>query len=199
MREVRAVFRLVGECRERGYDSQDWAPCLLAGLQGLIGAPAALIGDLVASPPSRRLRSSFHADALGMSIGEHRLFLEMLQRRNFLRDPPSRRLFQLALTGTVWSHSLLQDDRDWRRSVVYDEFLDPLRLDDALISAWAVRGSEQPTWIGLCRARGEPRFGDRSRSLLRLFHRELGPQVGVTLAPVQSPGPAMLPPACTRC
>src|SRR3954452_24161931 len=46
LRDVRAVFRLVGECRELGPDVAGWRRHLIAGLCRLTGAQVGLVGEL---------------------------------------------------------------------------------------------------------------------------------------------------------
>lgn len=55
-RDLRAIYDLVGECRELGDDAPRWREHLTAGLGRMTGAGLAIVGELPIGPvPPRRV------------------------------------------------------------------------------------------------------------------------------------------------
>ena len=185
--DVRAVFRLVGECRELGIDSGLWRAHMLAELLRLTGGKVAMGGP-----------TGMHDNFAGkqplpvLDIGwdgprEQAIFQQYMLDGMHLSDPAISRFgAQLAtlpagVQSLTRSRRQLADDRAWYASAAFCEYLRPSGVDDGLMSLVKVAGG-RAHGIALFRPPNEPRFIARDRRLLHLFHSELGPHIRINLA-----------------
>jgi DNA-binding CsgD family transcriptional regulator len=198
--EVRAVLRLVGECRDLGYDPELWGRHMFANLCRLIGARAGGGGEARKPHPAGPLEAVHHVET-GFEPWENDLFAAFL-RNNRIDSHP------LAIAGEGWwaatprpgqlavrTRSQLVRDREWYGSVAYNAYHRVIRIDHCLISALVLAADGLFSSIVLSRATGEPDFAPRHRRLLRLFHEELGRLIGPVLLSVGDLfSPTHLPP-----
>jgi DNA-binding CsgD family transcriptional regulator len=186
--DVRAVFRVIGECRELGIDSALWRAHLLVELLRLTNGQVAMEGP-----------TGMHHDFTGaqpvpvLDVGwdgprEQRIFQQYMIDRMHLRDPAIARFGSLLATLPTRVKSLtrsrrqLAGDHAWYTSAAFCEYLRPSGIDDGLMSV-ALVGDGQAHAIALFRPPGERRFTARDRHLLHLFHSELAPYLLTYLAP----------------
>jgi DNA-binding CsgD family transcriptional regulator len=188
LRDVRAIFQLIGECRELGIDSTLWRRHMLTEL-------LRLTGGLVAMGGPTRMRDNFASSQPlpVMDVGwegqrEREIFQQYMHDRMHLSDPAISRFgAQLAtlpagLKSLTRSRRQLADDRAWYASAAFCEYLRPSGVDDGLMSV-VFFDSAQAHAIALFRPPGEQRFTARDRRLLHLFHSELAPHLSTDLAP----------------
>src|SRR3990172_6608535 len=126
LRDVRRVFRLLGEVRELGNDPQQWREHELEGLMRLTGAIGGLSG-LEPVPMRGKLDDlRMFVDAACISPAERQVYLEYMQSGailaepaySFLRDHPQEsfvRLRRELVDDSTW-YSLPTTDRYHRRS-----------------------------------------------------------------------------------
>jgi DNA-binding CsgD family transcriptional regulator len=186
--DVRAVYRLVGECRELGIDSALWRTHMFVELLRLTGGQVAMGG-----PTCMHDRFAGAQPLPALDLGwdgprEQRIFYQYMLDRMHLCDPAISRFgAQLAtlpagVKSLTRSRGQLADDRAWYASAAFCEYLRPSGVDDGLMSLVVVADG-QAHGIALFRPPGEPRFSARDRRLLHLFHTELAPHLMNDLAP----------------
>ena len=193
--DIRAAFRLVGECRELGADPMAWRRHMLEGLRELTGAQLALYmqieslgtgAEAIAEP----LDSGFLDDA-GRALWGH------YQQSNAQRDDPFHLSYYRRFKGALLTRDLesVVDLSEWRRSRHYNDYIRACRLDDRITSSVHLPGTAPPVTqvIVLHRSAGDGRYPGRARRLVRLFHEELIPLVGRQLALPGAPAEPALP------
>lgn len=195
LREVRAVFRLVGECRELGADVAEWRRHLIAGLCGLTGAQVGLIGEIEYS--RRAWLQPLHFEDVGWSCpaDRHRVLDEFMASGLYGRDLSAERFFgKLPLvSGTVCREQIISD-REWRHSVVFNDFIRGGRLDLGLLSRQLIGRGDRANVVCLYLPYGAAPLPERGRRLVHLAQQELGPLLGKALAVAGEPGWSDLPP-----
>jgi hypothetical protein len=124
--DVRAALRLVGECRDLGYDPPAWGRHMFAGLCRLTGARAGNGGEVRLVRPARRLKGIAYFDA-GLEPWEHDRYASFLRTYGVEQHP-------IAGRSTVWpaaaprpgrlstkTRRQLVPDGQWYRSVAYSD------------------------------------------------------------------------------
>jgi DNA-binding CsgD family transcriptional regulator len=200
LEEVRAALRLVGECRDLGYDPQLWGRHMLASLCRLTGARAAGGGEARKPRSAGAAEALHHVDA-GYEPWEQDLFAAFLRTYGMDRHPVT-----IASAGwltarpqpgrlTVRTRREFLPDREWYGSFAYNEYHRIVRVDHCLFSALELAADGRYSSIVLSRATGERDFAPRHRHQLRLFHEELGRLIGPVLVSADDPfSPTRLPP-----
>lgn len=130
--EVRAAFRLVGECRDLGYDPDGWPARLVAGLPALVPGQMLLAGEFVyrglrpvpvrvaeAGWPSERSRALWQGWVRNPAMPEHPGLAAFAAK-------PDRR--------GVWTRAELVSDREWEASPHVNEVLRPAGIDEGMLS-----------------------------------------------------------------
>jgi DNA-binding CsgD family transcriptional regulator len=188
LRDVRAIFRLIGECRELGIDSSLWRGHMLSELLRLTGGKVAMGG------PTGMHDNFANAQPLPViDVGwdgprERGIFQQYMLGRMHIKDPAMARFgAQLAtlpagVKSLTRSRRQLADDPAWYASAAFCEYLRPSGVDDGLMSLVLVADGQEHA-IALFRPPGERRFTARDRRLLDLFHTELAPHLRIDLAP----------------
>ena len=194
--DIRATFRLIGECRELGTDPVAWRRHMLEGLRRLTGAQLALylhIHDLGtdAEQIAEALDSGF-LDESGRALWAH------YQREKAHRDDPFHLRYYRTFSGLLRTRSLesVVDMGKWRLSRHYNEYIRACRLDDRITSSVQLPESSPPATqvIVLHRSAADGRYPERARRLVHLFHEELIPLLGRQLTlPRSHPGEPILP------
>jgi DNA-binding CsgD family transcriptional regulator len=199
LRDVRAVFRLIGECRELGVDSTLWRAHMFAELLRLTGGKVAMGGPTFMHDNFSGAQPLPVLDVGWDGPREQAIFRQYMLDRMHLSDPAISRFgAQLttlppgvrSLTRNRWQ---LADDRAWYRSPAFCEYLRPSGVDDGMISLVLVSDG-MAHGIALFRPPGEPRFSSRDRRILHLFHTELARHLNGDLAPPGCDPISRLPP-----
>jgi DNA-binding CsgD family transcriptional regulator len=194
LREVRAVFRLVGECRELGADVTAWRRHLAVGLCRVTGAQVALVGEVEYS--RRAYNHPLHVEDVGWSCPADRRHVleEFFASGLYGRDLSAERFFGIypVKSRTVRREQIISDS-EWGRSVVFNEFIRRGGLDLGILSQRVFGGGERSNSIVLYRPFGEAPLPARVRRLVHLAQQELGPLLGTALAAAGDPGWSNLP------
>jgi DNA-binding CsgD family transcriptional regulator len=190
--DVRAAFRLVGECRDLGHDPGLWGRHLFEGLCRLTGARVGIGGELRApgaggagefvlpietglGPAERVVRADFYrspeSDWSGLPTRHH----------DWFGYHPVGRAFE-GWTGRVAARTRRQlfADRDWYGSHYYALYHRPVGTDHFLVSPLGLPDRAMNV-ITLHRTTGERDFSPRERRLLLLVHDEAGRLMGGAL------------------
>jgi DNA-binding CsgD family transcriptional regulator len=189
--DVRAVFRLIGQCCELGDDPFAWRRHLVDGAMRLAGARVGMCGEIVladadiTSPQVARGwedgQAAIWYGYLSEHVGKDDLFWHRVER-------------DAAMLQTVRRCDYVAD-REWYQLECIHESWRLADVDRIILSGRICRARE-PTLDGLVllRAWGEQRFGQRECRLIQLLHDELAPLVGQQLAATDEPGPSDLSP-----
>ncbi|QEG36093.1 helix-turn-helix transcriptional regulator [Bythopirellula goksoeyrii] len=189
--DMRAIFQLVGQCRELRLDSTIWRRHMLVELAGLtggqvaMGGPAALRGNQLQPDPAPLVDLGWNGER------ERGVFEQFLQHGVHQHDP-SLTSFGKQIASLSRSHNLLTrsrsqlaSDRSWYNSQAYCDYRRKSGTDDSMMSVARLPDGQWHA-ILLCRPPGEKRFSDRDLQLLNLFHDELRPYLQTELAPPES-------------
>jgi DNA-binding CsgD family transcriptional regulator len=186
LRDVRAAFRLVGECIELGPDAHAWRERLFDGLCQLTGAPVAVGGEsegLFTIDPEAHPLEFFYS---GFSANDRRVHQEYMARDDFMAiDPVIQCMFRPLRPVMTNNDERLLGRRVRQGSALFNEYLRPLRLDDRIMSFCRMTNEgSRSLWNGISfeRSLGDTPFGARERRLVHLVHRELKPLMGNRLA-----------------
>jgi DNA-binding CsgD family transcriptional regulator len=190
--DVRAALRLVGECRDVGYDPRLWGRHLIGGLCRLIGAR---MGDGGEVHPTRPLgpidgATCFHS---GFEPREQAVYEAFLRAHGISRHPLAIWYDKLRRAGThlgqmsVLTRRQLIPNRDWYESVAYQEHLRVIGTDNLIGSRLESTAEGWRTFIILHRTAGEPDFTPRQQALLALVHKELARLIGPVLVSAGDP------------
>lgn len=198
LRDLRSIYRLIGECRDLGADWHQWRAHALEGLRQLTGAQAAAGGEvqgfLTDGPKQIDLMSLGWADNVGRTM-----WAKFIRGEAPTADPMYERMLEtLGRRGGLVTHTLheLIEERQWRRSEHFNEYRLPGRVDGCLYSYFSLpsAGKDVIDVIELYGALGNRPFDQRERRLVLYFHHELAQLVGRQLAAAGDPSLSTLPP-----
>ncbi len=192
--DVRATLRLVGECRDLGYDPALWRRHAYEGVGRLIGARVVAGGEFRWRRPDGPI-APFDPLQVGLTPAEFdRYFLPFAREAvpdddvlfAHLRADPGRHV--------VHTRRRHIPDGDWYRCRMYVAYHEPVGLDECVASVWELPGDRADV-IGLHRDAADRDFSPRERRLLRLFHAELGRLIGpILVSSDDAYSPTRLPP-----
>lgn len=197
--EVRAMTRILGECRELGDDPLAWRLHLIASLGELVGAELILAGEIGGVLSGRLCMPG------GTAWGfEHGFNIEGYQALGqlFAEEPLNSELFAAQINrtlansgqGSVHTREQVLSDREWDRSYDYRRISMSLGSDDCLHSMQPTTAPDHFDTLSICRAPGRRKFGEHEAALVEHLHREVARLVGRALAEFQEPAPSQLPP-----
>jgi DNA-binding CsgD family transcriptional regulator len=186
--DVRAIFRLIGECRELGVDATLWQRHMLTELLRLTGGQVAMGG-----PTGMRDGFAESQPVPALDLGwdgprERGIFLQFLRNQMHMQDPALTAFgaqlatLRSATSCLTRSRRQLADDTAWYGSAAYCDYHRPSGTDDGMMSIVALSDG-QAHGIALFRSPNDPPFASRDRRLLHLFHIELAPHLRTDLAP----------------
>jgi DNA-binding CsgD family transcriptional regulator len=199
LRDVRAIYRLLGECCELGSDPLVWRAHMLRGLSRILGAQVAICGT--ALPPQDQSAMALVPDTfvhLGWATeGDRDRFVRWLHDSPPDIDPLVSHMAQAvprACPSLTCKRSDIVGDTQWYGSKFYNEFYRASHLDDRLESFFWHADSRAIDGICFIRPQESSRFDDRGRKLLRIFHQEVCRLLGTRLAHSSLPSVATLAP-----
>jgi DNA-binding CsgD family transcriptional regulator len=192
VQDVRDAYRLIGECRDLGSDPALWHSRMLGGMYGLIGAPATGgEGSWVNLISHHRQISAFDA---GLDARTRELYTAYRRDLGPTGNPIWRALLNVRGRLVTRTRRQLVSDTEWYRSVVFNEYRRPGKIDHQLTSVYQTSDDGAYSAITVVRALGERDFSPRERRLLNFFHAELGPLIGRALVSATEPSPVKLSP-----
>ena len=196
LREVRNVFRLIGECRELGADPNGWWLHLLQGAARLTGAQVGVGGEIRITPDGPQMLRPID---FGWAGERERASFLRYQAENCLASDHlfARFVERLRRAGRVTvRRDQLIPDSEWYRSVHFNEYVRVCGIDHNLVSLHAASqvAPASLSLINVYRSPGERAFDRRSLRLVHLLQRELCPRIGRQLASAREPSAADLAP-----
>lgn len=195
--DVRAVFRLVGECRDVGVDPAGWLARAGDGIRPLIAADVVL-ATLQPPGPFRRFATALAQYDAGWESDAHRMrCLRYIGSDEYFAAPDYRAYRALGRVGLVTARSRLVADREWYRTTHFHEHWRPAGADHYIVAIGGAATGAATSLINLSRAVGRPRFTRREVRLVWLVQQELARLIGGPLAVGPDPA-AGLPPRLRR-
>ena len=198
LQDLRALYQLIGECRDLGDDPLAWRRHLLAGLIRLCEAGVAVGGQMLG------LRAGRPSVGQPVEWGWEQGFDQAGWLRTlaeFGSDPSFSVTIMEYLrrgaheTGEALSRTDLLPDRAWYRSNLFEHGHRKGGVNESLICLRPVpRTADDFDGIVLLRAAGERDFSGRHRLLVREAYAIVAPLIGGALAHVGEPSPSELPP-----
>jgi DNA-binding CsgD family transcriptional regulator len=201
--DVRAITRLLAECRELGDDALLWRHHFLASAGKLIGAEAAAGGEMQSCRTGTP--ATFAASLWGFDGGLNLDGLRIIWEWNAI-DPFRSELWTTVHDAlhagphfTAARHQMLAGP-DWDRSNDYQYVMRTVEADEVIHSFHALPGNtghdqhdkhDGAVWF---RARGEATFDEREVAIIKFLHEEVARLVGGPLASADEPSPSQLPP-----
>jgi hypothetical protein len=190
--DVRDAYRLIGECRDLGSDPALWHSRMLEGVDRLIGAPAAAGGE------GHWVRPIFTPEAIsafdaGLDARARELYIRYRRELKPAGNPIWRVLRNVPDRLVTRTRRQLVSDTEWYRSVVFNEYRRPGKIDHQLTSVYPT-SDDAYSVITVLRTLGERDFSPREQRLLNFFHAELGPLIGRALVSATEPSPVKLSP-----
>jgi DNA-binding CsgD family transcriptional regulator len=198
--DVRTALRLVGECRDLGYDPQTWGRHLVAGLCRLVGAPMGEGAEIHSVQPLGPVDGGAYFDA-GFEPRQLAVRAAFMNAYGMSRHPLGIWYHKWRMATprpdpmTVWTRRQLIPDRDWYESVAYQDHHRVIGIDNLISSRLEAAAEGWRSFFILHRTAGEPDFTRRQQRLLRLAHAEVGRLIGPVLVSASDPySPTRLPP-----
>jgi DNA-binding CsgD family transcriptional regulator len=202
--DVRAVYRLLGECREQGDDPLRWHLHLFAGLAGLTGGGVAMGGEFTGMRRGRT--ASVRPVDWGWENGFNRLGWERGMAE--LRESPRTNhlvTFSCYLARTAASDGAclgrtdLLTDGDWNRAWDFRNIVEPSRGDHSLYCFRSIPGSgDGHLGVIIARRLRQADFSARNKAVVQEVVAMVTPLLGGPLARFDDPSPADLPPLARR-
>jgi DNA-binding CsgD family transcriptional regulator len=176
LRDVRAVFRLIGEVRELGDAPLAWKQHMTVQLPRLIGAQVGISIEAVV-PPGGALTHLGSIDH-GWGDFERQLYLRYQNDGEHLGDPAIPPFIRLMKRKSFFTVNRRQrvEDAVWYSSWHVNEIRRAARLDDAICSNARIvlpKAGIHVHVLAMHRPWGERPFEPKQLRLVHLFHDEL--------------------------
>ena len=193
--DVRAVFRLIGECRELGADPVEWRLHLLRELCGILGARVGAGGEATGMAQQRFIPLST-VDVGWENDDQRQVMFEWMALQSQQRSPTGLLPWKEPITESlVLARDDVFSDHEWYNSVQYCDYLRRSELDHLIVSMQRVAiGADNYSGVCILRSLGERKFRPRDKTFLQLLHEELAPMVGRQLAAAHEPSATQLSP-----
>jgi DNA-binding CsgD family transcriptional regulator len=193
LEDVRAAMRLVGECRDLGYDPALWLRHACAGLCGLFGARVVLAAEARWARPGGTI-APINAALVGLPPAVEGGFMHYVRMGGLETDVINGPLKAIPGPHLTRTRRQLLPDREWYRSAQYDVLHRPAGTDNGIATLLELPG-DRAILSGLHRSAGDRDFSERESKLVHLFHEELGRLIGPVLVSADdSFSPTRLPP-----
>ena len=192
-RDVRAIFRLIGECRDLGNDPGLWHRRLLEGLALLFGVVQAAGGELYWERPGRHLQPVSAYNVTAEPAGDE-AFDAYRRDEAWDGDPVIQAISKLPGKLITRTRRQLVPDAEWYGSDTFNQNRRPAHIDHHLLSVLQMSDKGATSVLAVTRALGERDFSPRERRLFNFLHAELGGLIGGPLVSATDPRVAQLSP-----
>jgi DNA-binding NarL/FixJ family response regulator len=193
--DIRAMTRLLGECRELGDDPIVWRQHLCGGIAQMVGAELITSGEMTGCLGGNVRMPG--GTAWGFENGFNAAGYRILMEHGPVRAATFRAgIGELRARGAMtMARQQLVTDRMWYRSFEYDVIARTIGTDAMIQSMIPIDAArDEVDGMGLCRSTGRPAFSEREVDLVNLVHLEVARQVGGPLSRFGEPAPSQLPP-----
>ncbi len=198
LKDVRAVMRLIGECRELGADPEAWHAHLVRNMCRLVEAQVGIGANMLDFEKGKTPKGLSVYRTGWPTERSEALWNEYVGTVPVQRTPEYARL--VGFTGTIVTRTRAQlyEDQLWYRSATYNEYHKQCGIDHYVFSilrrpnAHESKDVYNTLWVH--RAVGERGFTRRDWWLMRTIHAQIGEMMGRELAAPGQPGPGALSP-----
>ena len=179
LRDFRRACRLIHDCRDVGHDPAAWRAVLIEGVAGMVDASVVIASEFALAGECAGINL---ADRWPDSKLRERWMRDHVVTGDYRNTTSFRRYSALQGGLITRTREQLVEDGEWYISSEFNEAHRTFGVDDLMASN--LRSGDPPMLYGFqaLRALGTRRFLARERRLVRLFHRELAPHLGTTLA-----------------
>lgn len=197
LRDLKHIYRLIGECRDLGADPIAWRGHLLEQLCWMLDMQVAIAGE---SPGPEGFRFDNLQGVIDLGWpGE----AERNHYRRFIGDGA---IFSDPMILAMARHSSgrlvtrrreeIVPDRDWYGSAHFHDWHRESGIDAGMLSLLRLDYRDKPTMHGICLRRllEEAPCTARERRILHWTHHEIGPLIGRQLAASMEPSVSALSP-----
>lgn len=173
LRQVRDVFRLLGEMQELGHDAIAWQRRMIEGLCDLVGARqgASLQFAEFTADGQIELRSLIPAGWSVPAAAEH--WEQWLKKGHYREDPILDGLTELEARVVTRIRQQVVEDDTWHRSPLAQTVAVVADIDPHLVGFYRKRRRDEIHGISLYRGHGDPQFNLRERNIVHIFNVEL--------------------------
>jgi DNA-binding CsgD family transcriptional regulator len=188
-REIRGIFRLLGEIRELGTHPDAWRNHLARNLCSLIDYKVCICAEQFLSPENPHETYLVGMVDWGWSGEESKSFYRYLSDGEIAQDPLHKATIQLTHRAFTRRRRDLVDDEAWYSSPTTINARRSANIDDLIYSRWPIYVRGWGDVILLHRSWGDVPFSARDRLILSFLHRELGRiwKIGNGLGPELTP------------
>jgi DNA-binding CsgD family transcriptional regulator len=198
--DLRAIFHLVGECRELGDDPTRWRLHLFAGLARLTGGGIAMGSELVGIRSSRIVMVG--AVDWGWENGFNRVGWERAMAELAANPQMTRhvtfaqyRVRVAKSDGVCLARTDLITDRAWDRAWDFRNMVEPGGADHSLYCFRSLPGlGDRHAGVIVARSFGEADFSARHKAIVQEAMAEVVPLLGGSLTQFGEPSPSALTP-----
>ncbi|TWU29951.1 response regulator transcription factor [Bythopirellula polymerisocia] len=190
--EIRAISRLIGECRELGPDPIAWRRHYLQALRKIVGAPVIVGGTwrMVSADGPPQLHDNLE---LGFASEHQHLMWRSFMTEGMISAASFRSFASRPGKLITCTRQEVATDREWYHSPEYQNYMRLAGVDASLASFYRPQPWNIASAVTIHRPIGEQQFGERERKLLEFTQGEIGRLVGKALAGPDEPQEALLP------
>ena len=181
VQDVRAAFRLLGDCRDAGNTPARWQSVAMSGLCRLVGAVAATGGEGWWRR-RRGLVEPVTCQSHGLTAKDDRRLHVYMREFGVNADPIYQRLHGASGRLVTRRRRQLVSDRDWYQSTAFNEYRRLCNVDHQLTSMFQVASNGATSCVAVHREIRDRDFSDRECALVSFFHAELGRLLGRSLS-----------------
>ena len=196
LKDMRGVYRLVGECGELWADPNAWQAHLLHGAAVLTGAHVGVVLELRGVAPERQPEILDAADRGWCDEASRRHYVYGMADRGVDLQPSYPALAR-AFRGrkcVTFLRNQLITDAAWYRSEMYNDCTRPAHTDHYLVSLHALPALGAAHLFNVNRMLHERPLDRREQRVLHLLHLSIAPMIGTRLATWRHRGLHMLSP-----
>ncbi|QGJ69929.1 HTH luxR-type domain-containing protein [Planctomycetales bacterium 10988] len=200
LKDLRAIYQLLGECREMGDDHTLWKAHWAKGVAKLVDADMIMSGGLTGWRTGRleRMEDSFWSSNPNLDLTPWFRSLELWDEGGIdyqVLLPTFAESFQGQPSITT-ERQRLMDDKTWYRSFEFQEIHRQLEVDNILVTIQEMQSQTNDAYHTALIARqiGKQKYGAFELNLIQLIQEETAPLIGGALASVEEPKPSDLPP-----
>jgi len=192
----RAIFRLVGECRELGDDPGQWRDHLLGWVARTGGCPVVNEYEAALEPKLAISGITGHGwDNSGLELPYWVAVNAVFEQRGFEYAPMFRPYFDATARGMgpCLSRPDLVADRDWYGTEYYQLYHGPSKAD-VMMYCILPQPNGRISGVVLVRPARDPDFSGRTKTIIGAAHAMIAPLIGGPLAGYAEPAPTELSP-----
>ena len=196
--DMRAIFRLVNECRELGDDSVAWRLRFASGLGHLTGGGMGIIGEMAGCDrgPRQDLGTAFWGTENGYDWAAWAKMLTTFHKNPLYNPLINSYIARMpSELGSCLARTDLLTDREWHQQADYLALHRSVGADETLVCFYPVPGAaDEVSEVFLGREIGDRDFSQRDRAIVREAMAGIGPLIGGPLARFADPSPSGLAP-----